>query len=285
MMRTLVACIAACACCVGAYADLNEILDQYPAENHEDLARANAALASDVEGHVPALCAMLTPTGDHSDLSARYALGALTLYLAKDGAPDNYVHALGKVLHTSTQAAEIRALFVRELSLCGNDVALPYLTPLLGDPDLGQPALQALESIGGQPSGDAIARALPKLSGRQEAAAIAALGNMNYADATFAIADRLESEVADTREVALFALAHSGSESAYAPLMAAALQIEGADRQIALEYLLTYAKRIAAQGRVLNASKICRIVADHSAGHLAAAANATYESIMNNKRE
>ena len=261
--------LLACFITMSTFADINEIVARYPAENHAALDAANKALAADIANNVPALCAMITATGDHSDLAARYALSSLTFYLSKDGAPDAYVHALGRALTLSTQPAEVRAVFVRELSMCGSDTAVGYLAPLIGDADLGVPAIEALQSIGSTNAAQAILEGMSGLSGRHLSTAVVALGAMEYAPAAFAIANQLGSEDAAMREAAMSALAKTGAEIAYGPLAARALNPESPNQKVALEHLTTYADTIAAQGRTLNASKIYYLVATHADADLA----------------
>lgn len=244
-----------------AVADVEMTLAAFPAEDHDALNEACAMVVEDMDSVVPALCAMLTPTGDQSDLSARYALSAVSAYVTQDGRGEDrkaFAALVGRHLTSSTQPAEVRAFFVRLLAQCGGTESINTLAGLVGDSELGIPAIQALEAIGTDAAGDVLKDVLLQLSGTNQHAAALALGNMHYPSATFQLAQLLGSDDEALRHAAIHALGASGATAAYAPLTVIATRAESPDRVAASKALLLLADEMAANGNTAEAVRICR---------------------------
>jgi HEAT repeat protein len=114
-----------------------------------------------------------------------------------------------------TQASTLAKEYVcAKLGLIGSADSVPALAALLPDAGLCHAACNALESIPGPESVEALRRQLPRLNGLQKAAVITALGMRRDARSVSRLADLQADSNADVARAAIAALGHIGTPAA-----------------------------------------------------------------------
>jgi HEAT repeat protein len=137
------------------------------------------------EDGVTALIDLVNEVDDGSDVQARYALHALSLYTAKEGKTDQRAPVMAAVTKAvgSDRPKPIREHLIHELRRFGDKQAVPTLAAQLGDDKLCDAAVLALVAIkDGGP--EALEKAVGGATGRRKLSmvhGIAALGDKGSA--------------------------------------------------------------------------------------------------------
>ena len=152
---------------------LKQLLDQFPTPNEQAILagadrdamlRTVAALQADAPESVAALADMLTGPAQGGDTRPHHALHALAVSVS---AQDTQLRrAVSQALASALQQekdrpAEVKAFLIRQLQVAGGPEVVGGLAPLLSDPELCEPAAQALVAIG-TASAEALQHALPQ---------------------------------------------------------------------------------------------------------------------------
>lgn len=178
-----------------------------------------------------------------------FALGAAALFAAGDAAKTRDLLAQ---LKPEAPLAE-RARACQQLALVGTTEAVPALAALLGDPQLGHYAREALEAMASPEADAALRTALDRLQGAQLVGAINSLGVRGDDAAAPALVKYADGGEANAAAAALFALARIGTPTALAKVQAA---LSSARRDAAAEAAIVAADRLLALRQTAEAAKL-----------------------------
>lgn len=266
--------------------DVNAAIEKMPAANAVD---AQAVFESILQGGAPAIsavCDQVRAPGDGDDHKARYLLGGLAFHVARSGATagrEEFSKALLAAIQKAGDAG-IKSFHMGLLRWCGGAECLAPLSALLGDPDLTEPATQALLAIRAPGTAEVLLAALKKAEGGPAITLVKALGELREARAIPLVAPYATHADAEVRHVALQALAdmiparrqRTGTGSPRELLRAACRTDEPLERVLATSLLLHHARRLAEAGAKAEGAALCREVlaqaAAESPEHLAPAA-------------
>jgi HEAT repeat protein len=216
---------------------------------------ALAELLKDPQGSITGLVGLLSPKG--GDTQPRLALHALVMRLgeSKNAAPRSLAaQALAGMLN-GDRPKEIQAFFVREIQLIGDDKQAAALGKLLLDPDLAEPAAQALLAIK-VGAAEQFRAALPKAAGKERMRIVHGLGAIKDKGAADLLRKILDDQDRDTRLVAAWALANLPDANAADRLLKLADAAKGYERQNATDSCLLLAGNLLALGDKAGARQI-----------------------------
>jgi HEAT repeat protein len=267
--------------------DVNAAIERMPAANAAD---AQAVFETILQGGAPAIsavCDQVRAPGDGDDHKARYLLGGMAFHVARPDAADERKLFARALLVTIEKAEhpEIRSFLMGLLRWCGGAECLVPLSAFLGDPELTEPATQALLAIRAPGTAEALLAALKKAEGGPATTLVKALGELREARAIPLVAPYAASTDPDVRRTALQALAdmvpaaarqRTGAGSPSELLRAACRTDEPLERALATSLLLHHARRLAEARAKAEGVALCREVlaqaAAESPEHLAPAA-------------
>lgn len=256
---------------------LKQLLDQFPTPNEQAILagadrdamlRTVAALQADAPQSVAALADMLTGPAQGGDTRPHHALHALAISV---NAQDTQLRrAVSQALASALQQekarpAEVKAFLIRQLQVAGGPEVVVALAPLLSDPELCEPAAQALVAIG-TASAETLRRALPQAADCCRLTIAQALGVLRDTSSASALVGLLTSPDADTRLTALWGLARIADPSQADLIIKAADMATGYERIKATQACLLLAENLAAAGRRAEATRIYRHLLDTRTG-------------------
>ena len=160
LRRCMALAVIALAPAAWAQADVDALLKQLPAKDAATAAEVNAGLLAGGEAGVAALAQRLKPAGDNTDQPVRYALGGLSMHVARPGGPAEERVAFNAAVCSSIAGApddDARAFLIQLLHLPGDAACVPALAGYLGNARLAPDARLALEAIGGDAAAQALA--------------------------------------------------------------------------------------------------------------------------------
>lgn len=257
-------------CAADASPALKAVVDKFPAGSPADSVNFAGELVKMGQSSITELCGMVVATGQGDDLKVRYALSALTWYVARNGADAGEVKmfagAIADALKTA-QNDEVKAFLIRRLHLAGNDESVPLLAGYLGNDRLCDPAVQALLTIHTPSVNEVLLNALPSAEGKRLVSIIKALGELGESKAAAKIAEHVKSSDRDTRHVALYALANIGpakkglfskgpdTEKILSEAMQTGSRYEKAEMT---SYYMLYLSRMVEAGDTKQCAELCR---------------------------
>lgn len=224
----------------------------------EDMPAGSTARENEIVEHLllrgPAVLATLTGMlgsgAADDDVVARYALASLALRASRPGA-DAFREAFVAHLAAELQARgrhEERRFLIELLQRSGGAESVPALESVLAEPELAEPAVRALVSIGGPDAREAIVRGLERGGASAAPALVAAAGRLGAEAAVPALRRRLGSDDPEIVEAAADALAELASPAAV-PDLIAAFRLASESRRWRLGAItLRAASRLAAAG-------------------------------------
>jgi len=245
---------------------LAELLERVPAADAEagtTWARQLVAVGPEALG---ALGDMLVAPGTGDDTKARMALHGVAFYVGapgRDAERTLFVTALLSKLQSAT-VPQVREFLLEQLHLAVGADAVGALGGYLTNPELCEPATQALLAVvGGQPQirSDVLRTfraALPAARGAQRVTVIRGLGVLHDTESVEALLPDARSEDLTLRQTACFALAHSGNARAEVVLREAVAKESGQARDRACDLLVEYARGRAARGDKEPAATLLR---------------------------
>lgn len=193
-----------------------KILAKVPAENGQQRDSVNVALLQLGPQGIAHLTTMVLPNGIGDDSKARYALGELTKYVSRQGAPAEK-QMLESVFLNALQSAddwEVKAFFIRQLETTGGAASVPVLGKYLQDEKLSDPAIKALVAINRPEAGPLLLTALRQSNNTDPIPFINALGAMRVQNAAADIRNQAGSRSQAVQLAALNALARIGDPEA-----------------------------------------------------------------------
>lgn len=238
---------------------------------------------------VTAVAGLLVPPGEGNDYKARYLLHGLALFVCRpEGAPwrGAFIQALLSQLDADRPKA-VKSFLVQQLQVAGtSETALP-LGRLLLDPELCEPAAQALLAIR-TGAVEQFRQALPQARGASRLTIVQALGVMRDVQSIPALETIAKDSAPDARLAALEALAGMGAPSMVDLLLKAADASTGYERIAATEACFVLAERLIAAGHEADAGRIYaqlskRRTTPHEQ-HVADAAERAWATIARNDR-
>ncbi|MGA4577537.1 HEAT repeat domain-containing protein [Limisphaera sp. VF-2] len=182
--------------------------------------------------------------------------------------------ALLATLQSPDASLKDKADACRELARVGSTRAVPVLTALLTDTQLGHMALYALEPLPGEEANQALRQALSQAKGRALVGVITSLGVRRDADAVPLLQPFLSASDPDIRQAAALALGNIGTLPAVGALQSALVRADAHGRASLVKGLLRAAERRSSDGdrrTALNIYEQLRARADLPPPLLAAA--------------
>ncbi len=200
--------------------ELTKIVHQFPspddkgilsgADRDAMLQAVNAILAHGRDGLV-ALIDLLKGPAQGGDTRAHHLLNAVAVAVsAQDTEQRRAVASAIASTLTDDRPTEVQAFLIRQLQVASGAEVIPMLGPLLGNPDLCEPATQALLAIGSD-SAETFRNALPQAPEACRLTIAQALGVLGDAPSTEALLHLLEGTELDLRLAAAAGLARIGA--------------------------------------------------------------------------
>lgn len=233
---------------------LDQLVNHLPANDSvESTLIFNAILDYGLEGVVH-ICRQLGFHDDQDLVQAKWALHGLAVYVTGRGREQKrelYISGLIKALDLSLPVNQ-KVFIINQMQISGGSESVSALGSYIDDPDLYEPAIQALTTIGSKSAGEALLKALPTVNGKQKVAIIQALGMMRYEPAGEEILALLNDSNDIVRKLSGFALSNMGYDPANLPLGSMAEK----DHQYVPNYL-RFAERLGEKGDVESCRAIC----------------------------
>jgi HEAT repeat protein len=241
------------------------LLERFPAESPSD----KDALAAELLGLGPKavleVSARVLPPGAGDDAKARFALNALAVHVIRPGAEGERRQFVGALLEALRIAPEpeVKAFLISQVQIAGKEEAVRPLARYLRDGRLAEPAVQALLAIRGHAAARALLKALAPAPASIRPTLIKALGELRSLEAVKKLLPYAESQDANTRMTALFALADMGDPLAGPVLERSRVAASPFERSQAPFLYLRFARRLAESGRESQALAMARSVLAH----------------------
>lgn len=196
--------------------DVAAVITRMPARNRGEEDRLSGellGLGSPALGYV---CSMVGTWGTTDDTAARYALGALTRYVADpQREADRAIYSAVLIDALAAQEnPESGAFLIAQLQLVGRDEAVAPLGTVLADERLGGIATRALQAIGTPAVEHRLIAALDGDDAAHRVAILTALGQLRSHAAVAGIRPYVASDDPATRDAARSAIANIGAPEA-----------------------------------------------------------------------
>ncbi len=189
---------------------LDQLVNHLPANDSvESTLIFNAILDYGREGVIH-ICQQLGSHDDQDLVQAKWALHGLAVHVTGKGREQKrelYISGLIKALDLSLPVNQ-KVFIINQMQISGGSESVSVLESYIDDPDLYEPAIQALTSIGSKSAGEALLKALPTAKGKQKVAIIQALGMMRYEPAGEEILALLNDSNDTVRKLSGFALSN-----------------------------------------------------------------------------
>ncbi len=195
---------------------LDQLVNHLPADDSvESTLIFNAILDYGREGVVH-ICQQLGSHDDQDLVQAKWALNGLAVHVTGRGREQKrelYISGLIKALDLSLPINQ-KVFIINQMQISGESESVSALGSYIDDPDLYEPAIQALTTIGSKSAGEALLKALPTVKGKQKVAIIQALGMMRYKPAGEEILALLNDSNVTVRKLSGFALSNMDDDPA-----------------------------------------------------------------------
>lgn len=239
---------------------VKELVSRLPAKSVSEGQKILEQLLAAGPTGLQELIGMVLPPGKQDDSKPRFALNGMAFYVTRPGAERRRV-LFSRALLTGLQKAHsphVKSFLLSLVQLVGKDEAVAPLSVYLTDHELCEPAARALVRIGTPAAAHVLLAALPKVTGPNRVTVVHSLGDLRVEDAAAAIVPFAASDNTDLRRTSLWALAEIGNPVAAATLAKAASTGGRQEWTYATEQYLTFARRLAEQGRRRECADICR---------------------------
>ena len=189
---------------------LDQLVNHLPANDSvESTLIFNAILDYGREGVVH-ICQQLGSHDDQDLVQAKWALHGLAVHVTGRGREQKrelYISGLKKALDLSLPVNQ-KAFIINQMQISGGSESVSALGSYIDDPDLYEPAIQALTTIGSKSAGEALLKALPTVNWKQKVAIIQALGMMRFEPAGEEISTLLNDSNDTVKKLSGFALSN-----------------------------------------------------------------------------
>ena len=228
----------------------------------EKIERAVAQIHKGGIKSIQGIIDMLVTPGEGNDVKAHYALHCMALHVCKlddDSLRRRFARTLASQLGGDRPKA-VQAYLIQELQAVGGKEVAKAIGRALTDPELCEPAAQALVSIG-EGAAEQLRGALPDAEGKCRLTIVQNLGVVRDAGSVDALKDALGAEDRELRLAAAWALANIG-DSGSVELLLKAAGVEGWERIQATKACLVLAENLLEAGNRDQAMRIYRHLRD-----------------------
>ncbi|HOL20740.1 MAG TPA: DUF1080 domain-containing protein [Candidatus Hydrogenedens sp.] len=223
------------------------------------LAEANNLCAEIFQQGEPAIigiCGYIKPQGD--DKNARLLVRMLVNYASTQ--PIDAQNMLAKAYATALrkiQDKQIKAFLISELQILGNPLAVDAITEYLGDTDLCDYAIRALETINNDVSFQQLAEQLPHSEGRCQLGIIQAFAGMGRTEIIPSLEALLPSASSEVRQSILITLSQlePNSQKFYEQIKSDLNSSESRTRMQAYSLLFSQIERTIRQNGITQQQK------------------------------
>ena len=240
-----------------------DLLAQMPAANlnQRDILMEDL-IATGSEGFEK-LSDQMTPAGKGDNTAVVFAINGLTRYASQPGkekqrsfAEKCFISAMQK-----TQNPEIKAFFMRQLQIVGQEEAVKAIAPYLLNKELCEPATFGLTFIRNESAKNELLKALSKAEGSSLITITKALGELRVKAANAEIIKNIASDNQNLRKVALAAAASIGVAESYQTLLDAAKKANFVyEPTNAMSAFVTYAQRLGENGELKLCAAACNVI-------------------------
>jgi HEAT repeat protein len=243
---------------------LDQLISHLPARDSVESALIFNAILGYGQDAVVEVCQQLD-SKDHKYVSqAEWALHGLATHVTEKGKENHrqiYIRGLKRALELSLPV-DSKVFITSQFQTAGGDESVPELASFIDDPDLYEPAIQALAAIGSESAGEALLNALPTATDKPKISIILALGTMRYEPAGKVISSFLTDSTINVQDVSSFAVSIMGYLPANLPLK---LLAEKDDRFVTS--YLRLAERLGDKGDVESCLTICNDIIKNENGY------------------
>jgi HEAT repeat protein len=196
--------------------------------------------------------------GAFKDYKAGYVLHGLCLYTGHPGREEQrrmLAEAIASQLKGGAHSTAAKRILIRELQAAGGKDSVAALGECLGDAELCDSAVQALVAIR-EDAAAPLRKALGAVNGRNLAAVLQALGELQDKESVPALRKFLTHDETDLRRSAAVALTKHGDVQSIEALLKFAAESSGWDRSHATGLCFVMAEKLAATEQKSQAAKI-----------------------------
>lgn len=171
-----------------------------------------AELCQQGELKIAELCQYIKPQGD--DRNARLFVRMLVNYASTQPAEVQNTVAKGLISALkATKETQVKAFLISEIQMLGNPLAVEAITEYIGDKDLCDYAIRALQTINNPMCFQKLCENLPLSEGRCQQGIISALAGIGNPQAVPELEKLLSSATPETQEILLIALSQLENDS------------------------------------------------------------------------
>jgi len=240
---------------------LDQLINYLPAiDSVESTLIFNAILGYGQDGIIK-ICQQLSSEDHIPSSQAHWALHGLAIHVTGKGRETQreiYISGLIKALDIDLPVNQ-RTFILNQMQISGGPESVSTLITYIDDPDLYEPAIQALTTVGNKKAGEALLKTLPTVNGKQKVAIIQALGVMQYEPAGEDILPLLSDSDSSIENIGAFALSNIGYKPASLPLKS---MVEKDHRYVS--FYLDLAENLAQKGDSETCLAICEEILDNN---------------------
>jgi len=247
---------------------VSSIVGRFPAENAASRDALCAGILKLGPRAVAETCAFVLPPGAGDDGKARFAVNGLAVYVTRAGAEAErllFVKALLAAVAGSPDK-QVASFLIAQVQLAGKAEAVKPLSGYLADEALAEPAVAALQTIGGPEAARVLLKALDSAPPAARIAIVDALGEMRNREAVKKLLALADSGDEGLRRAARYALANIGDPAAGAVLSKVRVASSRAERAEAPALFLLYARRLAESGKTSEGLAAARSILETHGG-------------------
>jgi len=240
-----------------------DLLARFPANDLQLNDKLMGDMLSLGETGIKKICDQIIPAGTGDDTRPRFAAESLSRFLSQSGKETEELiwEKICISYATSQKDISVKDFFIKQLQIIGGDQSVSALKNFISDNEICEPALAAINAIGGKTAESVLAESLKNKSLPCAAAVMNALASMKSQIAVNEYITWASDINVNTRASAYNALAQSGSPLAYPVLSKAAKDVFYRwERTGATASLLTFAKVVGKNGDLKTIDKICKLL-------------------------
>jgi len=219
--------------------------------------KAIAAIHKGGRDNVLGLIDMLVEPGKGDDVKPHYALHVLAVHVCKledDKPRAEFAWTVASQLG-GKRPKGVQKYLIRQLQVAGGKEVVGTLGKALLDPELCEPAAQALAAIG-EGAGEQLRAALPKVKGKSRLTVVQNLGVVGDAKAVDALRQAVGDKDREVRIAASWGLANIGDAGSADIVLKAADAHKGWERIQETKACLLLAEKLLAAGEKKEAARI-----------------------------